>query len=842
MGPSENFLVFKSSAGSGKTFNLSKTYLELILKQDDPHAFKRILAITFTVKAASEMKERILTYLSILGGNEHKSRSDTPFMLPALMDSTKLSEQEIKTRSAVRLKAILHQYSDFSVLTIDKFFARLVRSFASDLALSPDFEIQVTTSQFIERVTDLLYEKIGHEDDLTDLILHLLHTRLAEDNGNNADEVIKSACNTLLSDEFYLIRQNFERFTPSEVKHLHITLGQEADAIAAEVKQVGEEVMNLLHQYSVGPEDLANGKNGVYRLFQLVAEGDFSKILNPGTNAVKPLETGKWQSGTKHPAVAELEHQLTHYLESILAKRTAVERYHLLHAVRREVYSLGFYSELVHLFESVKEEDNIRLLSEFNTLIAEQLQKEHADFLFERLGNQYQHILIDEFQDTSTLQWRNLIPLVENSLSEGNLSLIVGDAKQSIFRFRDSDPEQFVNLPQVDLASQALFDAAYHEIVLNQNFRSSQRIVEFNNRFFQLAQSALLSESHQVTYANHAQHHHSNDEGAVRWWIADDKEIKKPDLMQQMLQRVSYLIHDQKASPDSICCLFRQNKDASVFASLLIESGFKVISQESLLLRNNPSIQLLIASYEVLATPTDPFALQRWLSRYHQRTPMPHYHEVAKSMRTEHWNLGKMLHSLRVRFDDLDIHHGDSFSKTLALCKALEIDVNNAFVQKLFDLALTYESKAIYLKQSFLDYWVEMEEKCSIQLPSRTDAISVMTIHKSKGLEFPTTLVFLPELKKVKNTKSMSWVKLEQLNIGFISLKLNDLKSTNFEYLLEEENQRSVLDQLNSTYVAFTRAKNRLEIFSQLPASTSLLHKLKEWPEWNETEGVLAFN
>ncbi|NQV53825.1 MAG: UvrD-helicase domain-containing protein [Flavobacteriales bacterium] len=834
------FLVYKSSAGSGKTFNLAKVYLSLILTAKDPHYFKRILAITFTVKAAAEMKDRIITYLSILAGNETRKRSDAEFMLDALKEDTRLSHEEIKERSGQRLHQILHQYGEFNIVTIDKFFARLVRSFASDLSLAPDFEIQVDRSMFIDRAADLLFEKVGTDDDLTFLLLQMLRSRLADDQSNNADDVIENACRSLLSDEFYFARSKFKTWKPQAVFALKEQLDQDAEALTGEFIAPAKRAMEIFADRSIEAKDVYRGAQGIHTYFRRIAEGDLSKV-QPNSYVLATIQEDKWMSGSKNPSIEDVKEDLKKCFEETLSSMPVHQHLQLINALRQEVYALGFYSALEDIFEWIREEDNIRLLSEFNTLISDQLQDEQTFFLFERLGTQFSHILIDEFQDTSVLQWKNLLPLVENSLSEGNTSLIVGDAKQSIYRWRNSDPEQFVKLPKVDHPSSGLLESTFKEIVLDQNFRSSQQIVNFNNRFFDQAHRSMLSEAHRGTYSTLEQHPVQEKAGEVNWWIDEDPKMNKNALMLKMLDRVRKMVDKDGVAPGDICGLFRTNADAAAFASMLLEAGFSVVSQESLLLKNNPLVQLLASTLQGLQWNKDPFITQLWFSRLTQHVNITNAHAKTKQVKQEKWSFTKTAKAMGFSFSTPEVQHGDTFQRAMAICKILHVPLENAFVSKFLDICLRYETSGGYLKEGFLEYWAKKAEDESIQLADNTNAISVMTIHKSKGLEFPVVVVFMPEVTKRKNTKEYGWVEIEEhYALGNVQLKLSQLRESHYARLPEEEDERSNLDLLNVLYVAFTRAERQLEIFSIGPKKENLLQDLFAWPEWDEQHRVLS--
>jgi len=841
---SKPFHVYKSSAGSGKTFTLAKVFLSIALQSKDPLHFRKILAITFTVKAANEMKERIVSYLSSISGNGVNARKDAPFMKAALAEETGMTPKEIEFKCDEILKAILHNYGDLSILTIDKFITRLVKSFASELSLSPDFEIEIDHSLFLDQIIELLYAKIGDDQELTHLILEFLKFRLNDEKSGNLDEAIKTTAFGLLSEEFYFIQNNFKEYSPTEIFDLKSNIDLELDQIEKNLSVQANSALDLIHSSGIEISDLANGTKGIYSFFLKIANGELKVILEPGKYVSKTLDEDKWQSSTKHPAVISISPDLREIAAYLLSQANVIRHYFLLRAVLGELFKLGFVGELNHLIEQFKESENIRLLSDFNRLISEQFLAEQTPFIFERLGTHFDSILIDEFQDTSNLQWLNLLPLIENSLSEANTSLIVGDAKQSIYRFRGSEPQQFIDLPYVNHQARVLLESSYQEYVLNSNYRSAKNIVDFNNRFFNQFSKNMLSNDMVQTYSDLKQECVSDEIGEVNWWFTSPEEkAKKDEAMQMMVERTIHLIEKESVSPGDVCCLFRMNNDAAVFASSLLKYGVNVISEESLLLKNNPAVALIISTLTAIRYPKDNFHLQQWLSKYHHIAPINDYHLLAENLKKEKWSLENLMHKMNLKIDIQLLLQGEMFSKVFNLVKLFNLDVNDPFILKLLDFCTEFEASATYLKSSFLDHWKKNEDSLSIQLPEGKNAVRVMSIHKSKGLEFPIVLVFVPTLTNIKQTKEESWISLDkELGIQQISIKTSALKSTNFESVHTLENDKSSLDFVNMLYVAFTRAEKQLEIFSkQLGSANGSASFIQSWNEWDKDKNRLHF-
>lgn len=838
-----NFLVYKSSAGSGKTFTLARTYLGLTLGSADFNYFRKILAVTFTVKAAAEMKERILSYLSALSGAS--KRKDTHAMLDLLVSDTGLTPETIRERSGRVLHAILHNYSDFSILTIDKFAHRLIRTFSGDLELTPDFEVEIDQARINDMVVESLIGKAGQNEDITQLILQFIEHQVSEDKTWNIENNILETANELNSEEFFLRSASFREIKAHEVPLLKAAIEKEITHFETRLTQLGKTALEAVGRAGLGPEDFFYGNSGIYGYFEAIHTRNYRKFA-PNSWVQKTINEGKWQSGTKNPAVNGIVSALETTFHEIQHVLSDVPRINFLRSLRGAVFTMGMIGELRELFQAVKADENIQTLADFYRLLSSRFAEEQAPFIYERLGNRYAHILIDEFQDTSALQWQNIVPLVENTLSEGKISLIVGDAKQSIYRFRGSEPEQFLRLPTVGRQSDHLFAAEYREEALNINYRSSRNVVDFNNRFFEALSARVLDERFRDIYSDLKQTAASQDNGSVRVrLISDEGDPDKRELFLDHFDRCIEGLLKQQLEQRDICLLFHRNADAAYMASGLLKRGYRVVSEESLLLSHNPEIQLLMATLYAHRFAEDPFYQQRWLSRLLQTGLLQEpYHATAQSLKKNKQTFKNLVKSLKLNLDIRKLEHGDSFSMLYYLAGVFGFDREGPFITRLLDFALDFEQSATYLKHSFLTHWETQQEKLSISLQEGQNALRIMTIHKSKGLEFPAVLLYLPELRFDRHTRDYAWLSagINVPGLEVALMKVQQLKDTPFQTLYEEERIKSTLDKMNTLYVALTRAQRHLEIFTLekdgQPKSAELQF-ITGWPEWDAQNRVL---
>lgn len=842
----KRFLVYKSSAGSGKTFTLARVYLALVLGNKATDYFKKILAITFTVRAAAEMKERIISYLSAMSGAS--GRNDTESMIGLLRSDTGLNDEEIRQRSGQILNAILHSYSEFSILTIDKFAHRLIRSFSSDLGLTPDFEVEIDQGRINDLVVESLFEKAGKGDDLTRLLLQFIEHQLQEDKSWDIQNHILETANELNSEEFFLKSPAFKGLMAKDVTRLKSWIEHELEAFYEKVSRPAREALENIKSSGLTAEDFFHGTSGIYGYFLAAATRNHKK-LEPNSWVLKTIGEGKWQSGTKNPVVLTRSEGLEQKFHEIQNALQNLPRIRFLQGLMGTIFTMGLVEELRTLFLEVKTTENIQTLQDFYRMISQKFSAEQTPFIYERLGNRYAHILIDEFQDTSLLQWQNIVPLVENSLSEGQVSLVVGDVKQSIYRFRGSEPSQFLQLPNVGRQSDLLFAEEYNEQVLIHNYRSAKSIVQFNNRFFESLVGNVLEHSLSGIYNDLKQTAVSPETGSVTFrFVSEIPDTDKRELFLDCFdQRINELL-DQNIRLGDICILFHRNSDASYMAAGLLEKGYHVVSEESLLLEHNPEVQLLISTLCAHRFADDPFYQQRWLSRLKlmEFVTESEYHSKAQELKQHKLDFKELSRALNLELDLRQMEHGDSFSMLYYLSGFFKLNREGPFISKLLDFALDFEHSGTFLKYSFLAHWETKQSKLSIELQDGQNAIRIMTIHKSKGLEFPAVLIYLPELQFDRLTKDYAWMTsgLDIPELDSALMKVQQLKNTPFQEIYDEELAKSTLDKINILYVAMTRARSHMDIFSLekggQPKSKELQF-ITQWPEWNAEKLMLQF-
>ncbi|HEX8350461.1 MAG TPA: UvrD-helicase domain-containing protein, partial [Hymenobacter sp.] len=463
------FRIYSSSAGSGKTYQLTKEYLKLALGSEDPAYFKSILAITFTNDAAGEMKERIIGALRRFAYPKEQQTQDDPLLrdiaaelaadglLPRHAQTPEEQQQELRRRAVATFRLVLYHYADFAVSTIDSFVQRIVQAFTRELGLPATFEVELDSDTVLQSAVALLLDRVNRDPNSKLLSRSLADYALSKaDEGrswnNLADELVQFG-RFLLSEPVHEAVAQLQKMSLQDYRRLHETLKKRKEEIEQAVKAVADRALRTLEAASVIEADLYQGKSGIMGYFTKWEERLLpDKEANSYVRAT--IEQDKWYSGKIKTAadkqrVDAIKPELTDaYIELETLRASLLADYLLVNGMLPYLFQVSLLSELSKSVDQLSRERGVVLIAEFNRRIAQIVLREPVPFLYERMGERYRHLLIDEFQDTSVLQWNNLLPLVENAVSNGGLSLAVGDAKQAIYRWRGGEMEQILRLHQ----------------------------------------------------------------------------------------------------------------------------------------------------------------------------------------------------------------------------------------------------------------------------------------------------------------------------------------------------------------------------------------------------------
>ena len=836
-----SFQVYRSSAGSGKTFSLVKEYLKIVLR--NPSNFRHILAITFTNKAANEMKERVMKALRDLTRIEDIPKGTSSYHLKEkLLTETGMSEGEISGKASEALSLILHHYSEFAIGTIDSFSHRIIRAFAHDFGLPVSFTVELDESELLTTAVDLLLERAGSDKDLTKLLIRFLESRMDEDRGWNIDWLLISFAKILLDEEGQEEIRKLRNITLEDFSKIVRRLNAYIHELENKLGDLGKKALKLIDAHGIPHNAFYRGASGIPKYFSYLAEGKYDR-LEPSSYVVTTLEEDKWfrQKATPEEmsAIGEIKPQLQDlYQQVMLLKESQQEDYLLYKLLNKTIYPLAVLNEIEQVLAGFKRQNNLVHISEFNTRIARIVMGEPVPFIYERLGERYHHILIDEFQDTSQLQWQNFIPLVENALAGGNFNLVVGDGKQAIYRWRGGDVEQFASLPKIPGSDsnpilqqrEQVLSTHFSKEKLTDNFRSSVEIVEFNNRFFEWL-SKHLDHSLQDIFLDMRQNPDPNKPGGVihlEMIPKDDPDLTYEEKTITRIEETINQVVEDGYSMSDIAILCRTRKQAGRISRELILRGINVVSSESLLLAFSPDVNFITEFIRYLYEPSNTI-VQASLASYlfhaglvplEQDGMHAMLENIAGSSRPGAY-LNQMLTENGLEIDRDELLALPVYDMAEAIIRRFQLNsIADPYIQFFLDAVLTFVDKDQHSASDFLEWWDKQRMKLSIVVPEGVTAVRIMTIHKAKGLEFPV-IIFPFADESIRLTKDFLWVDLA--SDSYLKLKTAFLKfekaitQTRYEEQYQEEVNKSMLDMINLLYVVMTRPQERLYILTSPP-------------------------
>lgn len=820
-------VVYKSSAGSGKTTTLVKEYLKLTL--GSPWQFRNVLAITFTNKAANEMKERVLSSLRLMA----EGKTDKKEELKELKNELGVSEEELQKKANKLLSAIIYDYDEFAVSTIDSFVHGIIKTFATDIKLPQNFEVVLDKDDIIPEIIQDMYDKVGIDKDVTNILVNFVIANYEEEKGHDPTNQIYGFIEKQMEEEGFHYIRKLLHLSLSDFHRIISRLEKAYFTLKEEIKKAANEAIEIFQAAGVAQEWVYYGERGLYGYFSKTSILKQNKDILPNSHVTTTIEEGKWHSGKcppdQKPVIDRIKEELVSKYETIQALSRRYLTYGLLH---RKIYDVALIKEIRQLFDDYTADSQKVHISEFNKKISETIAGQPVPFIYERLGRKFTHFLIDEFQDTSILQWQNFLPLIEESLAYGRFNMLVGDAKQAIYRFRNGEVELFANLPKLypeavfpsEKAAEQLLKSQYKEIVLERNYRSHREIVAFNNRFFEAVKRGMSEKINKV-YNRHTQLLPEEDDrngGYVRIDLleAENTAAYRERRLQKILAYVQQLQSKGYRNKD-ICVLTNQNKYAVEIASFLIANGYAIVSSESLLLKNAPEVRMIIAFLKLLLQQDDKVQLAAFIRDLLLVKPeLGPFHDIyARSLLSMAAGMESLLQDLGYNSMKANEMNGMSIYELVeyAIEGFFGSRNNSIFVHYFLDFVLENQGVGDGSSGAFLDYWDKKNEKTFITIPEGKDAIRVMTIHKAKGLKFESVIVdFTPLSKKLSKKEywtDLDLAELEELKVGMYPVT-EELKEIGEGDVYDEELDKTELDMLNMVYVAFTRPVSALYIVS----------------------------
>lgn len=822
------FTIYNASAGAGKTHTLVKEYLKIVLgysNKDD--AYRNVLAITFTNKAVNEMKSRIISCIYAFTLADIPSKEYQ--LLCQIVEETTFSEAYIREKSRKILKNIIHNYAGFDISTIDKFTHKIIRSFAFDLNLPMHFEVSLDTDALLQEAVDALISKAGVDPDLTKLLVDFSIAKADDDKSWDITSELLDIGKLLLNENNKQELESFKSVDMQTFIDLKNELHQQISSYKNETFTLAKNALSLLESHGVDMKSFSGG----YFPKHLISIVDDN--FNYANKKYYEPEDIKLNKTAKDKDVIE---QLIP--ELLIATKKIYKLYGKIYfydAFLKNLVPLSLLNSISNEINRIQTEKQILSISQFNSIISEELKNQPAPFIYERLGEKYRHFFIDEFQDTSELQWQNLVPLIDNALSgeddygkQGSL-MIVGDPKQAIYRWRGGKAEQFMYLSG---DANPFSNPSKQTVSLDTNYRSYSEVVSFNNAIFKYLATEFTDPDYKNLYENYSyQNTNSKNGGYVTVSFLDqealvDDEVSKDDLYLEQIHTTIINALNQGFSLGDIVVLTRKSKDGVKVANYLTEKGVRILSSETLLINNAIEVQLLLNLLRFLKNNEDKEAKAQilyYVGKYILKTDA--VHDVI-------WE-GIQINT-EIYFQDYLKTHGVivdfAFLRKNNLYVAVEYLVNafmptkktEAYVQYFLDLILERTVKYQSTIADFLVYWEQNFHKLSIPAPENEDAVRLMTIHKSKGLEFPVVIFPFAD-DDYSRSRDKIWIDLEGNDQFTIPKALVDLKNDVQLYgetaqrLFDQKKQEELLDNLNVLYVALTRAEEQLHVISQFKFS-----------------------
>jgi ATP-dependent exoDNAse (exonuclease V) beta subunit len=826
------FLVYKASAGSGKTYTLVKEYLKLALQVEDPLQFRKILAITFTNKAASEMKERVIATLRQLGEN-NKNVED---LKNSLSKELGVAENELCKRAATLLSTILHNYSDFSISTIDSFMHRVVKAFAHDLKLPINFTVEIDNETLLQQAIAQIIEKVGNDTEITNILVGFTLLKTDNEKSSNVYNELFIAASDLLKEGYSDLISKLNILSINDFLQIRNEIEIFQSKIENQMVEIGSAAIQLINRTDLEINSFSQGTKGIGAFFLKLSKFGSLNDFSPNTYHYNAINEDDWYSKkTPQETIKKIdsikEDLRKYFLTAEKLWEKYGEEYVLNTLIKDSLFTIALLNEMSKIIDKMRNEEHIVHISEFSKRVAEVVFNEPVPFIYERLGEKFEHFLIDEFQDTSVLQWQNLLPLVENGLSQNADSLIVGDGKQAIYRFRGGDVEQFAhlpepypeNLPTIQQDRYLLLKQHYSPKNLEINYRSKKEIIDFNNSFYNFIKENYLPKNYENVYLDNEQKSSLNKTGGyVNIQFIDGKistEEKQLLNIKQCEKVIKELIAQKKYNYQDIAILTRTNANGSLIAASLLELGIPVVSNESLLLVNSHQVKFILSWLNVLIYENISVNLLAICNYLIERNCFD-YNSISDLLNEQQLTENNIIQLLIKNNFNINVKKLRSLSIFEAcnqLCIVFNLEINkNPFIQFFLESVWNLsKNKAIDIP-IFLEWWEEKGIKQSIVLPQDANAVKVMSAHKSKGLQFP--IVILPFAYGEKSKNNHTWVNNENNlpeNLPATRIPISEkLMNTKFANVKIEDTFKVELDMINLLYVATTRAEDSLYIIS----------------------------
>ncbi|GAA3593377.1 UvrD-helicase domain-containing protein [Flavivirga amylovorans] len=854
MSQNHSFTIYNASAGSGKTFTLVKEYLKILFRSNNYEHFKRILAITFTNKAVAEMKERIIETLKEFSNKTILNKPNS--MFGTICEELQMDANVLHNKSEKLLNTIIHNYAAFDISTIDGFTHKLIRTFAYDLKLPLNFEVELDQDALLNEAVNSLIEKAGTNDALTKVLIDFAIEKADDDKSWDVSFDFNKIAKLLVNENDIPFIETLKDKTLGDFKILKSQLKKELAFLENNMTQKAQNILTLIEEAGLEFNDFSGSylpkhfKNLASKKLDLNFEAKWQEDIETKTLYPKRV------TDTIASIIEQIQPQIA---ASFHETKQLVFRLKFLKAFYKNITPLSVLNVINNELKALKAEQNKMLISEFNTIISKEIRNQPTPFIYERIGEKFNHYFIDEFQDTSVMQWENLIPLLGNSLStETGNAMLVGDAKQAIYRWRGGKAEQFIGL----FNDENPFHIEKHVENLPTNYRSFKDIVTFNNGFFNYLSSLVFSKKdYTYLYENAHQNTFLEDTGYVELTFLDiNTEDDRDELFSEnVLKTINNCLKNGFKFED-ICVLVRKKKEGVAIANYLGQHQIPIISSETLLINNSPKVGFINNILALLIQPKNNEIKIEVLNYLSILFNVKDKHEFF----SEHVNLS--ISNLFQSFEAFNIFINSDSLLQLPLYDLAETVVrdfnlvasSNAYIQFYLDIVLDFSQKKGSNISGFLEYYDKKKESLSIVSPKGQNAVQIMTIHKSKGLEFPVVIFPYADLDIYRELDPREWFQIDKEKYaGFSHTLLNYSKDfENYgdegQRIYNKHQSEQELDNINLLYVALTRPVEQLHIISTKDITSKgvpnnkkysglFINYLQHLGLWNDSQSIYSF-
>ena len=823
-------VIYKASAGSGKTFRLATEYIKLLL--ENPKSYKNILAVTFTNKATAEMKSRIMCELYGLSKNLSESQS----YMQTICEETNKTKDEICRQAALALTFILHDYSKFRIETIDSFFQSVLRNMAKELGVSANFNISLNDDEILQNAIAQMIDKANDSNGVLQWLKEFIAQKIEENKNWNIASDIERFYNNIISEKFKSRQDEVcERFEEKNFLRLHKTkLHKTIEIEAGKMKEFADVFFEVVRKNSLSVDDFSYMNRGVYNYFTKLGNGQFTDENCFNTyvqNCANDAE--KWGRNKSRAAeIATLaESLLIPLLNKAEQQRTlSAKIINSCELVLSNINNLGFLTDILKHIREYCNENNIFSLSDTSVLLSKMIGNNDTSFIFEKTGTTINHIMIDEFQDTSRLQWENFEPLLIECLSQGYGNLIVGDVKQAIYRWRNGDWQILNNIEK----NRKLH--YFNPVVktLNNSWRSAKSIVDFNNTIFPKIIAGLQAEyvseygaecdELKNAYADVYQECKRDAQGFVSVEFLD-KETYEDDVFRRLVENIEMLQSNGIKASD-IAILVRKNDHTKQIAYYFekykqqnIEKNYcyNLVSSKTFTLNSSVAINMIIAALRVLQNHENTVA-QAELAFHYQKN-------ILKNEITNHALFASDIKDLLPK-EFIETSETlkltplyELIEKIYSIFNLKKLNENAEYMFSFLDKTNEFSSSEISDISGFIEYWETDLFNEPVEISGDMDGIKILTIHEAKGLEFDSVIIPFCDWTLGSEGENYIWCEANAEPVsetGLIPIKyVSKAKNSLFADDYKNETMQLCVDNLNILYVAATRAKNNMIILAK---------------------------